>query len=230
MQLLDADANAIGYRDIFAGRWRFEWGPEAWRAPIISAAGGLSNLVGVVLLAFWWDMLGQPALGTTSGDLMLVGMASNIADVARLVPPGHLDGGDVLKIDRTAYVGLGTRTDLAGLDQLRTLLRPRGWTVIGVPVHRVLHLKSAVTALPDGTVIGFPPNVDDPDAFDEFLAVPEEHGTAVVDLGGGTILISASAPRTAELLRGRGLTVIPTPLTEFEKLEGCVTCLSVRMR
>ena len=107
----------------------------------------------------------------------------------------------MLKIDRTAYVGLGTRTDLTGLDQLRALLRPRGWTVIGVPVHRVLHLKSAVTALPDGTVIGFPPNVDDPDAFDEFLAVPEEHGTAVVDLGGGSILISASAPRTAELLR-----------------------------
>ena len=43
-------------------------------------------------------------------------------------------------------------------------------------------------------------------------------------------LISASAPRTATLLRGRGLTVIPTPMTEFEKLEGCVTCLSVRMR
>src|SRR3954468_24479414 len=79
VQLLDEDANAIGYRDIFAGRWRFEWGPEAWRAPIISAAGGLSNLVGVVLLAVWWDMLGQPALGTTSGDLMLVGMASNVA-------------------------------------------------------------------------------------------------------------------------------------------------------
>ena len=110
------------------------------------------------------------------------------------------------------------------------LLRPRGWTVLGVPVHRVLHLKSAVTALPDGVVIGYPPNVDDPDGFDEFLAVPEEHGTAIVDLGGGSIVISASAPETATLLRGRGFTVIPTPMTEFEKLEGCVTCLSVRIR
>src|SRR5258705_9315590 len=84
VQRLDEDANAIGYRDIFAGRWRFEWGPEAWRAPIISAAGGLSNLAGVVLLAIVWGMLGQPALGTTSGDLMLVGMASNVAGYLNL--------------------------------------------------------------------------------------------------------------------------------------------------
>ena len=79
VQLLDEDANAIGYRDIFAGRWRFEWGPQAWRAPIISAAGGVSNLLGVVLFALCWDVLGRPALGTASGDLMLVCMASHMA-------------------------------------------------------------------------------------------------------------------------------------------------------
>ena len=64
---------------------------------------------------------------------------------------------------------------------------------------KVLHLKSAVTALPDGTVIGWAPNVDDPAVFPAFLAVPEEHGTAVVDLGGGTVVMSADAPQTAAL-------------------------------
>ena len=177
-------------------------------------------------------VLTSPGAPSRVGEVASTGraLADLGLDVARIEPPGHLDGGDVLKINRTAYVGLGSRTDLAGLDQLRALVRSRGWAVIGVPVHRVLHLKSAVTALPDGVVIGYPPNIDDPAGFTEFLAVPEEHGTAVVDLGGGSIVISASAPRTAELLRGRGLTVIPTPVTEFEKLEGCVTCLSIRMR
>ena len=61
VHLLDEDACAIGYRDMVAGRWRFEWGPQAWRAPIISAAGGLSNLVGVLLLGAWWNWMGQPA-------------------------------------------------------------------------------------------------------------------------------------------------------------------------
>ena len=99
-----------------------------------------------------------------------------------------------------------------------------------VPVTRVLHLKSAVTALPDGTIIGWPPHVDDPDVFPQFLAAPEEHGTAVVDLNGDRVLMSADAPRTAELLAARGLAVTRVSLSEFEKLEGCVTCLSVRLR
>ena len=72
--------------------------------------------------------------------------------------------------------------------------------------------------------------VDDPDAFPEFLGVPEAHGTAVVVLDDKTVLMSASAPQTARLLAERGLEVVIVPITEFEKLEGCVTCLSVRLR
>jgi dimethylargininase len=152
-------------------------------------------------------------------------------DVARIVDPGTLDGGDVLKVGRTAYVGRGGRTNEAAIAQLAALVRPRGWEVVPVPVTaapnlQALHLKSAVTALPDGTVVGRAPV----DPFDEFLVVPEDHGTAVVDLGGGAVVMSADAPRTAALYRSRGLDVLPLPITEFEKLEGCVTCLSVRLR
>lgn len=95
---------------------------------------------------------------------------------------------------------------------------------------KVLHLKSGVTALPDGTVVGYAPLVDDPSLFASFLPIPEEHGTAVVVLDETTVLISGDAPETAELYRARGLEVVTTPVTEFEKLEGCVTCLSVRVR
>ncbi|MFJ6652034.1 dimethylargininase [Microbacterium sp. NPDC091313] len=150
--------------------------------------------------------------------------------LAEITAPGTLDGGDVLKVGRTVYVGRSARTDDDGIAQLRALLEPRGWRVIAVPVTRVLHLKSAVTALPDGTVIGIPDLVDDPSAFPAFLAVPEEHGSAVVVLDERTVLMSADAPATAQLLRGRGLEVVAVDVTEFEKLEGCVTCLSVRVR
>ncbi len=157
-------------------------------------------------------------------------VAATGLEVVRLVPPAHLDGGDVLKIGRTAYVGRGSRTNDAGIAALRELLAPRGWEVVAVPVSKVLHLKSGVTALPDGTVLGYEPLVDDPSAFPVFQPVPEPEGVAVVVLDPTTVLMSASAPRTAELLRARGLDVIETPVTEFEKLEGCVTCLSVRVR
>jgi dimethylargininase len=97
-------------------------------------------------------------------------------------------------------------------------------------VTKALHLKTAVTALPDGTVIGYPPLVDEPRVFERFLPVPEEHGTAVVVLSDDTVLMSASAPKSADLFRELGYQVITVDISEFEKLEGCVTCLSVRLR
>ncbi|SDD13486.1 dimethylargininase [Sanguibacter gelidistatuariae] len=144
--------------------------------------------------------------------------------------PGTLDGGDVLKVGSTVYVGRGGRTNAEGVRQLRAILSPLGAQVVAVPVTKVLHLKTAVTALPDGTVIGYPDFVDDPSIYPRFLPVPEPHGTAVVCLGGASLLMSASAPATAALLSDLGYDVITVDISEFEKLEGCVTCLSVRVR
>jgi dimethylargininase len=151
--------------------------------------------------------------------------------VVRIEAPGTLDGGDVLKHGDTVWVGEGGRTNASGIEQLRAHLAPTGVEVVAVPLTKVLHLKSAVTALPDGTVIGYPPLVDDPDVWGEsFLAVPEEAGAHVVLLGDDAVLMSVAAPETALLLEERGLRVVAVDISEFEKLEGCVTCLSVRLR
>jgi dimethylargininase len=91
----------------------------------------------------------------------------------------------------------------------------------------VLHLKSAVTALPDGTVIAADPSLLDTSPFPALRVVPEEAGSHVILLGGGTVLIAASAPRSAELLEDWGFDVVAVEIGEFEKMEGCVTCLSV---
>jgi dimethylargininase len=78
--------------------------------------------------------------------------------------------------------------------------------------------------------VGFEPLVDDPAGWEAFLPVPEEAGAHVVLLDGGTVLMSTSAPRTRALFEARGLRVVAVDISEFEKLEGCVTCLSVRLR
>jgi dimethylargininase len=142
----------------------------------------------------------------------------------------HLDGGDVLKIGTTVYVGRGGRTDDAGIAALASVIEPLGGTVIPVPITKVLHLKSAVTALPNGTVLGWDPVVDDASVFDSYVPVPEESGAHVVVLDSNTVLMAASAPRTVESFRHQGLNVITVDISEYEKLEGCVTCLSVRIR
>lgn len=146
------------------------------------------------------------------------------------ITEGTLDGGDVLKVGTQVYVGITGTTTVEAIDQLRTLLEPRGWTVTAVPVTKALHLKSAITALPDGTVIGYGPVVDDPSIFESYLEMPEEPGAHVVVLDDHTVLMSSAAPQSAQVFRDRGLDVVAVDISEFEKLEGCVTCLSVRVR
>ena len=150
--------------------------------------------------------------------------------IERIMSPGTLEGGDVLKVGSTVYVGRSSRTNADGIRQLRAIAAPLGYTVVVVPVTKALHLKSSVTALPDGTILGHPDLVDDPAFFPHFLAVPEREGVAVVVLADDTVLLSAAAPATAALLEDRGYTVVSVDISEFEKLEGCVTCLSVRVR
>ena len=183
-------------------------------------------------------MYGRQAVITRPGTMSRLGEIVRLDDrldelgydVAWIYSPGTLDGGDVMKIGSTVFVGLGGRTNQAGIGQLRQLLAPLGATVIAVPTKRVLHLKSAVTALPDGTVIGYEPLVDNPTTFDPFLAVPEEPGAHVVDLGDGHVLMTGRAERSEELIRAQGFEPVICDIGEFEKLEGCVTCLSVRLR
>jgi dimethylargininase len=145
---------------------------------------------------------------------------------ARIEAPGTLDGGDVLQAGRTVYAGRGGRTNGEGIRQLRALLAPLGRTVVAVPLRSVLHLKSAVTALPDGTFLVLPELVP-ASLFPAVRPVTEEAGCHVVPLGGDRILIAASAPRTADYLADLGFTPVVVNISEFEKLEGCVTCLSV---
>jgi dimethylargininase len=145
---------------------------------------------------------------------------------AQIEEPGTLDGGDVLQVGHTVYVGRGGRTNGTGIRQLRALLAPLGRTVIAVPLSNVLHLKSAVTALPDGTFLLLPRLVP-AGLFPAVRPVDEEGGCHVVPLGADRVLIAASAPRTAELLHDIGFTPVVVDISEFEKLEGCVTCLSV---
>ena len=183
-------------------------------------------------------MLGQSAViaspgaesrrGETDAVAAVVAELGLTAQPIRL--PGTLDGGDVLTVGTTVYVGRSGRTNAEGIRQFRAIASELGYTVIAVPVTKALHLKSSVTALPDGTIIGHPSLVDHPELFDRYLEVPEASGVAVVVLSQSSVLIAASAPKTAALITDLGYRVLTVDISEFEKLEGSVTCLSVRIR
>ncbi len=183
-------------------------------------------------------MLGQVAVITSPGadsrrgeeDAVVELVAELGLETRHIRLPGTLDGGDVLKVGDTIYVGRGGRTNAEGIRQFRAIAIELGYAVVAVPVTKALHLKSAVTALPDGTVIGHPTLVDSPSLFPRYLEVPEVEGVAVVVLTNNSVLMSASAPKTAAMIAELGYRVTTVDISEFEKLEGCVTCLSVRIR
>ncbi len=149
-------------------------------------------------------------------------------DLGHIEGSGTLDGGDVLQVGNRVYVGRGGRTNAEGIRQLRTLLHPHGRTVVPVHLESVLHLKSAVTALPDQTFLALPELLE-AGVFPPTRPVDEEAGCHVVALDHEQVLISASAPRTADRLSDLGFAPVVVDIGEFEKLEGCVTCLSVLM-
>jgi dimethylargininase len=143
--------------------------------------------------------------------------------------PGTLDGGDVLRVGRTVYVGEGARSNAAGIAQLRELLSPHGYDVRAVPTHGCLHLKSAATHVADGVLLVQPEWVD--------VAVFAEHRLIAVDPGeehaanalriGGRVIHPACFPKTQERLRAAGIDVVPVDISELQKAEGAVTCCSL---
>lgn len=172
-------------------------------------------------------VLTRPGAPERMGEVDAVeGVVRDLGLEVKRTETGTLDGGDVLQVGRTVYAGRGGRTDGAGIRSLREHLEPLGRNVVPVPLRAVLHLKSAVTALPDGTCIGLPDLVDTA-PFPTWRDVEEEAGSHVVPLGGGRLLMASSAPATAAWLDDLGFDVVSVDISEFEKLEGCVTCLSV---
>ena len=222
-----AEAQWRAYRSALEGHgWRTVEAPPADECPD-------AVFIEDTVVAFGGHaVLARPGAEARRAEVAEVGRVIGGLGVttSTITAPATLDGGDVLKVGSTVYVGRGGRTNAAGVAQLADALTPLGATVIEVPVTRVLHLKSAVTALPDGTVIGYPPLVDDPSLFERFLAVPEESGSHVVLLDDRHLLMAADCPRTARMLEDLGYRPVPVDISEFQKLEGCVTCLSVRLR
>jgi dimethylargininase len=151
-----------------------------------------------------------------------------------LIEDGHIDGGDVLRIGRTLYVGLSTRTDAAGTAALDRLVRPLGFEVVQATLKKCLHLKSGATLAETdagrGPVLLYDPACIDPSQFAGVAAVavdPNEPAAANAVLAGSQLILPAGNPRTASKLRGNGFEVVEVDVSELQKAEAGVSCMSL---
>lgn len=147
-----------------------------------------------------------------------------------IAEPGTIDGGDVLRVGSTVFVGRSTRTNTAAIAQLGEFAAEDGLTVVAVPVTGVLHLKSAVAVLDDETLLIAPDCVDVRQFADYSLlekAPGETHLASALRLRSGTLAVTTTAPATTQRLRDKGYDVVTVDSSEFQAADGGLTCLSV---
>jgi dimethylargininase len=149
--------------------------------------------------------------------------------VRRLVDPATLEGGDVMRIGRDVFVGLSSRTNAAGVQQLTRELEPFGYRVFPVEVRGCLHLKSACCSLGDGKILANRGWLDTAPLRDYRIVgvAADEPAAANVLRIGDTVLMPGSFPHTQRIVRGEGLDVRAVDISELMKAEAAVTCSSV---
>ena len=150
-------------------------------------------------------------------------------DVVHVTAPATLDGGDVLRVGRTLYVGASARSNAEGIARLAEALAPYGYRVESVPMRDCLHLKTAVTQVDDDLLLLNPAWVD-PARFAGCRWLPvdaaEPHAANALRVG-DAVIYPTSHPRTADVLRRAGIELRHVEMSETEKAEGGVTCCSL---
>jgi dimethylargininase len=172
----------------------------------------------------------RPGAESRRGETEVVAHALEaLRALLRINGPDTLDGGDVLRVGKRLWVGLSTRSTAGGAKQLGTLLKRFGYQVDTAVVRDCLHLKTAVSSLPDGRLL-LNPRMVDAWAFDAQSPIevdPTEPFAGNVLCVGDTVLCAASAPRTRALLDAQGYKTVAVDASELAKAEGGLTCCSL---
>lgn len=160
---------------------------------------------------------------------LLASSVSSFRNVNFIQSPGTLEGGDVLRVGRTFFVGRSVRSNDEGIRQLGEIVSRHGYLLQPVAVRGCLHLKTAITSPSPGLLVANPEWVDLASfRGQEILAVPPEEPWAANTLAvNGRVLVAASSPRMADQLAARGLDVRRLDIAELQKAEAGLTCLSV---
>ena len=180
-------------------------------------------------------ILTRPGAPSRVGEVEAIAdtLAAFFEDVCRIEAPGTLDGGDICEADGHYFIGISARTNRAGAEQLAEFLKEKGFTasfveVTGIP--GILHLKSGISYLGDGHLAAVESFVGLPD-FQRFnlVCVSEEESYAANSIRvNDTVLMPWGYPEMQAALEALGLPVISLPMDEFEKMDGGLSCLSLR--
>jgi dimethylargininase len=180
-------------------------------------------------------MLTRPGAESRRGEVDLIRevLSKCFSTIAELVAPATLDGGDVCDADGHYFIGVSARTNEQGANQLARWLAAKGHesTVVDIrPIVSLLHLKSGLAYIGDDTMVATDELSGHP-AFRRYRMVPvpsEEAYAANCIRANDRVLLPEGFPIAAAALRGLGFAVETIDVSEFEKMDGGLSCLSLR--
>lgn len=157
-------------------------------------------------------------------------LEDQLGELSSIVGPGTLDGGDVMWAENRVFIGLSSRTNQAGAEQLGDFLAKIGLKLLPVEMGSVLHLKTGVNYLDQNNLLVTGEFVDAPiwSSFNRIVVPPEEAYAANSVWINGCVLVPAGYPQTTTAIEKLGYQPVILEMSEFQKLDGGLSCLSLR--
>lgn len=182
-----------------------------------------------------WAIVARPGAESRRGeaDLMRTVLEGRFADIAVIEGPATLDGGDICEAGQRFFLGLSHRTNEAGIAQLTAILASKGRPSTVIDIRNtpgLLHLKSGLAAVTEETLVVADSLARHP-AFSEYNLIqvtPGEAYAANCLRVNDHVLLAAGFPRLESALRHAGLSPLPLDMSEYQKMDGGLSCLSLR--
>ena len=181
-------------------------------------------------------VLTRPGAASRAGETASIALAFHRLglEFAAIEPPGTVDGGDVCESEGDFLIGLSERTNEEGARQLAAILAGWGYSAVTIDIRVIpglLHLKTGLSDLGEGTLAAIAPLVSHP-ALANFELVPvddDELYAANCIRVNDRVLVAAGYPKLARRLERHGHRVVPLEMSEFRKMDGGLSCLSLRL-
>ncbi len=175
----------------------------------------------------------RPGAGPRRGEVesMRAHLRTFATDLFEIDDPGFMEGGDVMLIRDTFYIGIDKRTNQSGFDQFSRIVSSFGYKCVAVPFENgIPHLKTEITQVDENMLLSSSRFAGRPEfkSFEIIMAPEEETYAANCLYLGKTLLMPAGFPEIRNVLQGKGLSPKEIEMSEFQKMDGGLTCLSLR--
>ncbi len=173
-------------------------------------------------------VISRPGAATRRGEEEAIArILAGYGPTESVTAPGTMEGGDILRAENHYFIGVSERTNSEGADQLSAILAKHGFTSSIVRVEAGLHLKSDIAYLGDGNFISTPVFSQVAHPANTIILDPEEYYSANCLRVNDYLLIAKGFPKSKSKILELGYNIIELDMSEFRKMDGGLTCLSL---